>query len=893
MRRFQWTAFVVGATVTALVLLGDLIGAFRWLEDWTVDLRLRDARWVEEPPGNQLRLVAIDDASLDTIGRWPWPRAKIASAVDEVARAGAKVAVFDVLFLEPEEGTDGDQRLAEAMRRIPSVVAVSTREDKLLDAAWDTPKGREELSRFADACQKGIDRDIGVICDEARMSEPFRGRVKDRPAAFRSLAAWVVLEREYRAGRLPRDFDGFAALMLGGGADAARVGKFGERTLLERAWRRGESWRLIQPKLQPLAGSRGSPQDLPPIPQLAAAGVMFGVVNAEPDRFDGRLRRVTPLFETDYGLAPQLGIAAALAFVGQTAADARVQGGLLEALGHRSELRRGKLPLDWPTRLLAGYGAVEGDDAVVGIGRLVEQSQNRERVEQQRARVLELGRDIALHSDTIGRRDEAWFASASKDGSLRNALREWWDFNADEADDPELTPDKKQQVASVREWIMLDKVLEEGERRLAESDAALRRVLGGSLVFFGFTATGTMADMVSTIFDPRTPGVFSHIAVADMLLNGRSLRYPPSWVSPLAVLLLGLTAAMVAARFGAGAGFAALLVLLAGYAGVLGVAGFDRFDVAYPMAAPVFAGLNSWIMATAAVAIMDRREKQRITKQFRARVSPQLVDMLAENPKALSMDGAERETTILFGDLAGFTTISERLGGPEVVKTLNLYMGAMTRELTAKNAYVNKFLGDGLLAFWSAFEPEPKQCELAVAAAMACQRIVREIGERPDRAGLPPISLRLGIATGEVVIGDCGAPPDLNDYTVIGDSANLAARLESANKQFGTSVLVDGRTAEGARAAGLPLCRLGRVVVVGQSVPIDLCEVCLDADPAERIRLTEAAVQAYARGDFDGAREAFTALEARLGKSKVAATFRESMDDPGDRRDGVLRLRAK
>jgi adenylate cyclase len=334
-------------------------------------------------------------------------------------------------------------------------------------------------------------------------------------------------------------------------------------------------------------------------------------------------------------------------------------------------------------------------------------------------------------------------------------------------------------------------------------------------------------------------------------------------------------------------------MLLACYAGLLGVVGFDRFDIVYPMAAPVLAGLNSWVTATAAVAVINQREKLRIQKQFRARVSPQLVDLLAENPKALSMGGVERETTILFGDLAGFTTISEQLGGPDVVKTLNLYMGAMTRELTAQNAYVNKFLGDGLLAFWSAFVPEPRQCQLAIASAIACQRLVKEIGQRPDRAGLPPITLRLGIATGKVVIGDCGAPPDLNDYTVIGDSVNLAARLESANKQFGTSILVDGTTAVAARESGLPLCSLGRVVVVGQSVPIDLHEVCVDADPQERIRMTEQAVQAFARGDFAASREAFGALETRFGKSKTAVAFREAMDDPNDRRDGVLRLRAK
>jgi hypothetical protein len=93
--------------------------------------------------------------------------------------------------------------------------------------------------------------------------------------------------------------------------------------------------------------------------------------------------------------------------------------------------------------------------------------------------------------------------------------------------------------------------------------------------------------------------------------------------------------------------------------------------------------------------------------------------------------------------------------------------------------------------------------------------------------------------------------------------------------------------------ASLALCHLGKVVVVGQTHPVEVCEVCLDPDPAERIRLTEAAVACFARGDFDAARAAFRALEARLGRSKIAATFVEAMDRPDDLRDGVLRLRAK
>jgi class 3 adenylate cyclase/CHASE2 domain-containing sensor protein len=913
MRRFQRIAFAVGALITAVVLLVDLLDGFRWPEDWSVDLRQRHARWVPERIGDQIRLVAIDDKSLDTLGRWPWPRARIATAFDEIRRAGAKAMALDVLFLEPEQGGDGDRLLAESVSRMPTVVAVSALESGDMDPAWRSAEGTEALRRFVDAASRGIDRSIDALVLEARLQEPYRSLVTERPGVFKALAAWIALEDARMQGRMPGSLEAFirrslgpspgrlppafqrlARAVRGDRLDASHVGDFGERALLERAWSREQSWLAIQPRLKPATDAKGSAHDLPPIPELARAGSLFGVVNAEPDAFDGRLRRITPMFPTNHGLVPQLGVAAALAFRGEGvealgAAPDRLTLGAVD-----EPLQDDHLRIAWPTDLLAGFGSSKAPgNALVSIGKLVEHAKQRASLEAQERRLRELGREIATESDTLGRMSEAQFDKAFADGSLRAALREKWEEWGDEVDAPDLDPRVQSMVSAVREWLAVDAALPVNRRAFAETDAAIRATLSGKLVFVGFTATGTMADMVATVFDPRTPGVFAHVVAADMLLNGRFLRFVPAWVSPLAVVALGLCAALVAARFGAGVGFGALIVLLAGYVGVLGVLGFDRFDVVYPMAAPVTAGFGSWVMATAAVAVINQREKQRITKQFRARVSPQLVDLLVGNPKAVSMEGIERETTILFGDLAGFTTISEKLGGPAVVRTLNLYMGELTRELTRENAYVNKFLGDGLLAFWSAFEEDPAQRERAVRASMECQRMVREIGQRPDRAGLPPISLRLGVATGRVVIGDCGAPPDLNDYTVIGDAANLAARLESANKQFGTSVLLDGRTAEGARAAGLPVCSLGKVVVVGQSVPVEVCEVCLDADPAERIRLTEAAVRLFAEGDFDGARTAFGALEKRFGASRTAATFVEAMDRPGEARDGVLRLRAK
>ena len=892
------------------MLILNAFGFFRWAEDWTIDLRFRYGRWHEENPGEQLALVAIDDSSLDTIGRWPWKRTLLAEATREIAHAGAKTIAYDILFIEPEDNTTGDADLATAMSQAQCVVALAMREEKVLDPVWETPQGMAQLAAFTTAVAAGMDRDINVIITEAGLVEPYKSRVLERPAALKGLASLVTLERLRNEGKLPKSLNEFVSVMLGGSANAQHMGDIAERKTLERVWLRSESWRAIQGTLLADATSKGTPQDLPPIPLIAKVAHAAGVVNAEPDQFDGKSRRIFPYFPSDYGLAPQFGLAAALAFQDQTVKDAAPMKEQLQLKQFSIPLQNGQVLLDWPTQLLSGYGSKEGRNATVGIGRLIEQARERQKLAKQTDRLRVLGGEIAFPtSDNQGSKvavkgekvvvasplgkTKEWFDKATiKD--IKREFEDLWDLYKDDANDPDLPKETVQIVSGVKEWLSAEKALQEGTIALAKGDEELHKILGGKLVFVGFTATGVMADMINTIFGPRTPGVFCHIAVADMMLNKRYLEFAPEWVGPLAIVFLGLISTLTGARFGAGIGAFVVFFVLTFYVGVLGVVGFDWGKWICPMAAPVTSGLGAWIVTTVVVAVITQREKQRVTRQFRARVSPHLVEMLSKNPMALSMGGVEREATILFGDLAGFTSISEVLGGPAVVSTLNLYMGAMTKELTTRRAYVNKFLGDGILAFWSAFGEEPEQGRLAIEAALACQKAVNEIGKRPDRQGLPLVSLRLGMATGKVVIGDCGAPPDLNDYTMIGDSGNLAARLESANKQFGTAILIDGRTAELAKDAGLALLSLGRVVVVGQTIPIDLYEVCLEEDPQPRIAVTESMVRLFTSCQFDECRESLKNMEKTIsGSQKLVHAFMDALDNPADLRDGVLRLRAK
>ncbi len=231
------------------------------------------------------------------------------------------------------------------------------------------------------------------------------------------------------------------------------------------------------------------------------------------------------------------------------------------------------------------------------------------------------------------------------------------------------------------------------------------------------------------------------------------------------------------------------------------------------------------------------------------------------------------------------------LNGAGAVTTLNTVMSALTDEIVATDGYVNKFLGDGIMAFWSAFAPQPDQAARAVRAAMRCQERMRELNARPGMEGL---SLRIGLSMGKAIVGDCGAPPRLNDYTAIGDVVNLAARLESANKQFGRGILIEGSLADAAVTHGAAMAGLrsmGRVVVVGQSNAVLVWTVVPDRGEQERALWTTA-VDAFAASRHAAAANAWHEYAATFGPSKVAQAFLDALA-AGTPADGVLHLRAK
>jgi adenylate cyclase len=249
--------------------------------------------------------------------------------------------------------------------------------------------------------------------------------------------------------------------------------------------------------------------------------------------------------------------------------------------------------------------------------------------------------------------------------------------------------------------------------------------------------------------------------------------------------------------------------------------------------------------------------------------------------------------TALFLDLAGFTTFVESADERAVVSALNQCMGEFTSCITRHDGYVNKFLGDGLMAFWSAFREDPQQAARACASALECREAIAVLNESDGFADLPAMSIRIGIATGRAIVGDCGAPPRLNDYTVIGNDVNLASRLDTANKQFGTGILITDTTRRQLAPGAFRTRPIGKLIVVGQTAPVMVHEL-LGPDTDQRlIELTTEAVEAFVTGDVEASARAWRRMSEVIGPTRLARFYLAAIDDPASVVDGALRLREK
>ena len=221
--------------------------------------------------------------------------------------------------------------------------------------------------------------------------------------------------------------------------------------------------------------------------------------------------------------------------------------------------------------------------------------------------------------------------------------------------------------------------------------------------------------------------------------------------------------------------------------------------------------------------IQSERKKREIKKAFSHYLSPAVLESVLSDPDNIKLGGKKVTATVLFADIAGFTTMSEQLQ-PEVISNLlNTYMSAMASIILRHKGTIDKFIGDAIMAFWGAPLPDAGQAGNACRAALDMQERLKTLKKEFREKGLPDISVRIGINTGPVIAGNMGSA-ELFDYTVLGDTVNLASRLENANKQFGTGILISASTYQEI-ADMVDVRPLGTIRVKGKAEQIAVYEL--------------------------------------------------------------------
>ena len=355
------------------------------------------------------------------------------------------------------------------------------------------------------------------------------------------------------------------------------------------------------------------------------------------------------------------------------------------------------------------------------------------------------------------------------------------------------------------------------EALLKEAFAKVR----GRTVFVGVNAASTF-DFIATPCGAPEPGVVSHWTAYANLTSGGFLREAGPWSSAGALALV-IAALAWAGRGGIGlrrpavvAGCGLVLALGGSAAGFLGGVWFA------PML-PV-AGVAAGFGATAVQSfLLERARKREIQGWFGSYVSPAVVEQLIHNPDSLKLGGERRDLTVYFSDLAGFTTLSEKLPPDQLVSLMNLFLEELTECVLKEGCYLDKYIGDAIMAVFGSPERLENHALSACRAALASQRRLAVLNDRIEREHGLRLGMRVGVNTGDMVVGNVGSAKKRN-YTVLGDAVNLAARLEGANKEFGTAILIGPLTAA-ALGGALVTRPVARLQVKGKKQAVEVHEL--------------------------------------------------------------------
>ena len=901
--------FALAASALASVLF--LLGVFSALEDRLYDYFFRFR--IDRPRIDSAVFLDVDDNAIAYNGMFPWPRSVPADGLLRLKEYGARAAVFDIEYIDPgpqgvdslylSQGLPNDFQLAfSGIESAARDVFSSLKEGRISRADLDFYSG--ELSKYIQSEQVSLlTRAQGVARDNDRyLAQAFA--LFGRSWATLNLREFP-LEDEEQASRRPLAQERFS-YPLAASADANR-------------------------------GSMTA-DILPPLPVFANAVRGAGFTNVEIDD-DGIRRRIYLAQNVHDHWYLQLAFAPLVNYLGEpdivlekrklTVKQAQMPDGKKKDLVIPLDAK-GRMLLDWPKTeykdtlpphvSFAQISRLDNIEAEIeqyanallnsGVSYFAQFDSSLSRVpvllgnivglfesaREMKARALEYCSDDSFNA-FLEYRNQGYEKlaeislpdAAVRIQTLASRLSGEYPENADEI------LDEAEYIGYVANTLTVD--MESRRTINAEIDKALR----DKFCIIGRVDTGT-TDYGANPFHGKYVSVGTHGIVLDTILSESFIVFLSGWWHVLFVMafvpLFMLASSRLAPAFRAGVGFGVTALVVIG-----SVLLFRLTGVFLGPLGAVFAMLIAVIAREIYAYSGSEKEKNFIRNAFSTYVSEDVVKDIINDPSRWQLGGTKRHITALFTDVQGFSSVSEKLDPEELVSLLNRYLSAMSEVVLAEKGTIDKYEGDAIIAFFGAPLDLADHALRACVSAITMKKI--EVGLNKTimehKLSPSPLLTRIGINTGNMVAGNMGTHSKMN-YTIMGNAANLAARLEGVNKQYGTWILASEHTVR--ETGNILLARkLDRVRVVGITEPVRIYELVDIADNAlpekkNLVNVFHEALDNFEKRNWkqatDGFRESLS-LNSDDTPSKIYLdrSRKFTRKSPADNWDGVYNLTEK
>ena len=387
-----------------------------------------------------------------------------------------------------------------------------------------------------------------------------------------------------------------------------------------------------------------------------------------------------------------------------------------------------------------------------------------------------------------------------------------------------------------------------------------------------------LSDFRATPFSPVTPGVEIHANIIDNILSKRFLRSIEGWNEKIYIFLLAIVVGIITSSSRSYIGFAITIALSGSVIGLH----WKLFGhgLALPIVNTSVAMVCTYLGVLLLQYISEEREKRRIRSAFGHYLAPQVLEDVLRSPDSLKLGGERRYMTVLFSDIEGFTSLSEQMAPEEISVILNEYLGQMMHCIKRTGGILDKFIGDAVMAEWNAPVAQEDHAARACETALFMIEELRTLREKWKREQRPLLSVRIGINSGEMVVGNMGSK-EIFDYTVIGNEVNTSARLEPLNKDFGTHIIISESTrceTEKYYPGKFIFRFLAKVALKGRNAPLNVYELVgwkdtIGDELLEVIEIYSEGLDLFFKAKFSDAKKLFQKVVEKKPKDGPSKTY--------------------